>query len=363
MKCSEIINELEQLSPVQYASSWDNIGLLAGRRDKEVKTVFLALDATDEIIEEAIEKKADMLITHHPLIFSPLKKINTDDFIGRRVVRLIQHDISYYAMHTNFDVSTMAGLSADYIGLEKQKILKTSYKPDYEKIVVFVPVQQAGIVREAILEAGGGFIGNYSHCSFNSKGTGTFKPLEGTHPFIGETGTFEQVEEIKIETIVLKEKTPIVIEKMLKVHPYEEPAYDIYPLKNKGEEAGLGRIGTLPKEMPLSKCAELVKERFHIESVKVFGNLDALVKKAAISPGSGKSVILPSIQEGAQVLITGDIDHHDGIDAVARGLSIIDGGHYGIESIFISFMKKYLIKTYPQLSVEAEQIKNPFQIL
>lgn len=363
MKCNDIIEKLEQLSPVHYASSWDNIGLLAGRREKEVNTIFVALDATDEIIEEVIQKKADMLITHHPLIFSPLKKITTDDFIGRRVVKLLQHDIAYYAMHTNFDVSTMAGLSADYIELKEQQVLEPVYAPSYEKLSVFVPVKQADMVREAILEAGGGFIGNYSHCSFNTQGTGTFKPLEGTHPFIGTTGFLEQVEEIKIETIARKEEISVIIEAMLKAHPYEEPAYDIYPLENKGKTAGFGRIGTLSEEMTLAQCAAFVKERFQISSVKVFGDLTASVQRAAISPGSGKSMILPSIKSGAQVLITGDIDHHDGIDAAARGLCIIDGGHYGIESIFLSFMQNYLSKIYPQLTIEAEQVKNPFQIL
>lgn len=262
MKCYEIIHELEKIAPPDYALSWDNVGLLAGSSHQEVQKVYIALDATDEAIKEAVEKNADMLITHHPLIFSPLKKVNTEDFISRRIVELIQNKISYYAMHTNFDVSVMGELAGDYLGLKEAKVLDSTLEEE-----------------------------------------------------------------------------------------------------NVSDSKGIGQIGILDKEMSLVDLSKLVKKKFSLEHVKIFGDLDSNVSRIAISPGSGKSMIKAALKKGAQVLITGDIDHHEGIDSVAQGLNIIDAGHYGIESIFIPYMKEQLSERYPNLEIETQKIQSPFKIL
>lgn len=257
MRCSEIMAALEQLAPAAYACDWDNPGLLAGRKEKEVKKVMIALDATDEVVDLAIEQKVDFLLTHHPLIFRPLKKVNDEDFISRRILRLIQADISYVAMHTNFDCAPgcMADLAADLLDI------------------------QNGV------------------------------PLE----VMGEQD---------------------------------------------GVNFGIGKAGVLESGMSLKRLAELVKTTFGLPFVTVYGMAEQTepVTRIAVSPGSGQSMIKYALAAGSQVLVTGDIGHHEGIDAVANGLAIIDAGHYGLEHIFIEFMAGYLKK---QVSDELEITQAP----
>lgn len=258
MKCSELTGILERLAPAEYACEWDNVGLLAGDGKCEIRTVYVALDATDEVIEEAVRGKADLLITHHPLIFGGIRRVAADDFIGRRIWKLARHNISYYAMHTNFDVCVMADLAAERLGLTETEVLE-------------------------------------------------------------ETGIWN------------------------------------------GKPCGIGKVGAF--EGTLENCAALVKERFYISDVKLFGDLERRVRKLAISPGSGKSEIAHAVSKGADVLITGDIDHHNGIDAVAQGLCIIDAGHYGLEHIFVEYMAEYLRRMNPQLTVLTREQIPPFVIV
>lgn len=256
MKCQEIITILRKQAPEYYACDWDNVGLLVGDSQKEVQKIYIALDATEETIKEAIEQKADMLLTHHPMIFKGLKKVNTEDFIGKRVMSLIRADVAYYAMHTNFDVKGMAELAAERMGLKDCQVLEATCEDE-----------------------------------------------EGLQ--------------------------------------------------------GIGKVGMLPA-MEVRECAELVKRAFHLEQVKVFGDSNARITKAAICPGSGKSVIGKALESGAQVLITGDIDHHEGIDAAAQGMAVIDAGHYGIEKIFIPYMKQYLEKNTEGVTILEQPEKHPF---
>lgn len=258
MKCREITAKIEARYPKRYAMEWDNVGLLAGRSDKEVKKVYLALDATDEVIDEAVRVGADLLITHHPLIFKGLKQVNDDNFISRRVLRLIQNDISYYAMHTNYDVMGMADLAGEILNMKDPEVLEV---------------------------------------------------------------TAEDVQE------------------------------------------GIGRVADLEEELSLEACGEFVKETFHLPNVKVFGDPDMRVRRIAISPGSGKSMVGAALVKGADVLITGDIDHHEGIDAVAQGMAIIDAGHYGIEHIFVEDMKEFMQNHVPEVQVETAKVSHPFWIL
>lgn len=260
MVCKEIIQVIESAYPRDAALDFDNVGLLAGRLEKEVNRVYLALDATDAVISRAVEAGADMLITHHPLIFSPLKSVTNGDFIGRRVVRLIQNDISYYAMHTNYDVLGMAELSEKILGIKNTEVL------------------------------------------------------------------------------------------------------DVTSVTDEREE-GIGRVGNLEKPVTLEECCIYVKHKLNLGSLKVFGDMEHTVKRIAVSPGSGKSAIRPALEKGADVLVTGDIGHHDGIDAVEQGLSIIDAGHYGTEYIFIDDMKCFLNSRLPVLEVQTEPVVHPFQVI
>lgn len=260
MLCKEIIQVIEASYPRSAALDFDNVGLLAGRAEKEVNRVYLALDATDRVIDRAIEAGADMMITHHPLIFSPLKRVTDEDFVSRRVVKLIQNDIAYYAMHTNYDVLGMAALSEKILGIRNTQVLDVTMSED-------------------------------------------------------------------------------------------------------GREEGIGRIGDLEKTMTLEECCVYVKHRLKLGSLKVFGDMDKKVSRLAISPGSGKSAVAPAIAKGADVLVTGDIGHHDGLDAVEQGLSVIDAGHYGTEYIFIDDMKRFLEEKLPVLEIVTTPIVHPFQVI
>lgn len=287
MKCRVIMQLLQQQFPESLACSWDNVGLLAGSTEKEVHTVYIALDATDEAVRAAAEAQADLLLTHHPLIFKGLRQVSSEDFIGRRILELIRHDMAYYAMHTNFDVAAMADLAAEYLGLSETAVLQ-------------------------------------------------------------ETGTMSQRAER------MQEKPDTM--------PQETVA-ETETLHGGNVIVGIGKIGMLPRAMTLKECAEWTKKSFGLDKVKVFGDPDMQMQCAAVCPGSGKSVIEDAWKKGAQVLITGDIDHHEGIDAVARGMAVIDAGHYGLEQIFIPYMKKYLEAQLPELVVIAQEPKPPFQYI
>lgn len=257
MTCREIIALLQEQSPEEFACDWDNVGLLVGDFEQEIKKIYIALDATEETIEEAVTENADLLLTHHPIIFKGLKKVNTQDFTGRRVMKLIQNHISCYAMHTNFDVKGMAKLAAERMRLMDCEVL------------------------------------------------------------------------------------------------------DVTCQSENGIE-GIGRVGMLPEEMTLADCITQVKQAFVVDTVKVFGDLEQKVRRTAISPGSGKSVISCALKAGAEVLITGDIDHHEGIDAVDQGLAIIDAGHYGVEKLFIPYMAGYLQNRTEGIEILGQPFKRPF---
>ena len=260
MQCKEIMQVIEAAYPRSAALDFDNVGLLAGRAGKEVNRVYLALDATDAVIDRAIEAGADMLITHHPLIFSPMKRVTDEDFIGRRVLKLIQSDIAYYAMHTNYDVLGMATLSEKILGIKNSQVLDVTMCED-------------------------------------------------------------------------------------------------------GNEEGIGRVGDLEKPMTLEECCVYVKHKLKLGSLKVFGDMNGTVSRLAVSPGSGKSAVAPAIAKGADVLVTGDIGHHDGLDAVEQGLAVIDAGHYGTEYIFIDDMKHFLEDKLPVLDIMTTPIVHPFQVI
>lgn len=328
-KGQAVIQLMEEFAPKSYAVADDKIGLQLGSLYKEVKKVLVALDVTDEVVEEAIREQADLIIAHHAIIYRPLPHIQTDTPAGRLYEKLIKHDIAVYIAHTNLDVADggINDMMAEAIGLTKTEPLEEVHTDKLKKLVVFVPQDHAEKVRQALFEAGAGWIGDYSHCSFNIEGTGTFMPREGTDPFIGRQGKLEAVKEIRIETIVSQSIERKAVQAMLKAHPYEEVAYDLYPLDLKTRSFGLGRAGKLPKPMTLSELCALVKGVFEVPALRVVGDPDRLIRKAAVLGGSGSRYVRHAIFAGADVLITGDIDYHTAHDALAAGIALIDPGH------------------------------------
>ncbi|OCA91136.1 Nif3-like dinuclear metal center hexameric protein [Bacillus sp. FJAT-27225] len=364
----EFITLLERFSPKEYAVEGDRVGLQIGQLNRRVDKVLITLDLTEEVVDEAIDKGVQLIIAHHPPIYRPLKKLATDTVPGRMIEKLIKHDISVYAAHTNLDVAKggVNDMLAEALGLANTEVLSPTYEENLQKLVVYVPAADAESVRSVLGKAGAGAIGNYSHCSFSSEGTGRFLPGGNTNPYIGEQGRLEEVDEVKIETIVPSRLTNKAIAAMLKSHPYEEPAYDVYPLENKGEILGLGRIGTI-EEMTLAEFAEKVKKDFEVDAVRVVGDLSSKVKKVAVLGGDGNKYFSQAKFKGADVYVTGDIYFHVAHDALMLGLNMVDPGH-----IAEKIMKKGLASIMGRMCAEAgfdaeilssEIDTNPFKTL
>lgn len=328
-KGQTVIQLMEKLAPKHIAMEGDKIGLQLGTLQKEIKQVLVTLDVNEEVVQEAIAAQADLIIAHHAIIFRPLAQLQTDTPAGRLYEKLIKHDIAVYISHTNLDV-TEGGMNdwmADALGIQSSDSLDDVHTDKLFKLVVFVPKDHHQQVLDAMLSAGAGQIGNYSHCSFNVEGFGTFKPGEGTDPYIGKQGQLERAEEIRIETIVPSSLKSKVVQAMLKQHPYEEVAYDVYPMDLKGRTFGLGRIGKLSETVTLGEFAEHVKEKLGVPFVRVVGAPDRLIRKAAVIGGSGGKYWRSAQFKGADVLVTGDIDYHTAQDALAAGVAFIDPGH------------------------------------
>lgn len=320
---------MEQLAPKHFAVPDDKIGLQLGSLRKEIRTVLVALDVTDEVVEEAIELGADLIIAHHAIIFRPLVHLQTDLPAGKLYEKLIKHDIAVYIAHTNLDVADggINDMMADALGLSVTGHLEDIRTDKLKKLVVFVPETHHEQVREAMFRAGAGAIGHYSHCSFAIPGTGTFLPMEGTNPFIGKPGKLEQVAEVRIETVVPESAQKQVVQAMLKAHPYEEVAYDLYPMDLNGRTFGLGRVGKLADTVRLDEFADHVKQALDVPFVRMVGDSSHPVKKVAVLGGSGSRYVRHAIFAGADVLVTGDIDYHTAQDALRAGIAIVDPGH------------------------------------
>jgi dinuclear metal center YbgI/SA1388 family protein len=344
-KGQTVIQMLEQLAPKHYALPDDRIGLQLGSLNKEIRSVLVALDVNDEVVEEAIAGKADLIIAHHAIMYRPLKHIQTDTPAGRLYEKLIKHDIAVYIAHTNLDVAVggVNDMMASALGLTELSHLEDVHTERLKKLVVFVPEDHQDKVRNAVFNAGAGSIGQYSHCSFNIAGTGTFLPQEGANPFIGKPGKLESVAEVRLETIVSESIERKVIQAMLKAHPYEEVAYDLYAMDLKGRTFGLGRVGKLFEPCSVAALVSQVKQAFVVPTVRVVGDLQRIVQKIAVLGGSGSRYVHHAIYAGAEVLITGDIDYHTAQDALAAGLTIIDPGH-NVEKIMKINVADYLAK-------------------
>lgn len=322
---------MERLAPKRYAVENDRIGLQLGTLQKPVRKALIALDVTMEVVEEAIAEGAELIVAHHAIIFRPLAKIDTASPAGALYEKLIKHDIAVYISHTNLDVAEggMNDWMADAVGIvaEGRVSLEKVHEDRLFKLAVYVPQTHADAVREAMWQAGGGALGSYDQCSFNTSGTGTFRPGAGSAPFLGTQGRLETVDEVRIEIVVPESLLRKTVKAMLAAHPYEETAYDVIRLEREGKSLGLGRSGRLERPLTLAELAERVKAAFDVPFVRVTGDLGAEVRKAAVLGGSGARYWRQAQFAGAQALITGDIDYHSAHDALAAGMLLIDPGH------------------------------------
>jgi len=334
VRVQDILGLLNRFSPPALAESWDNPGLQVGDPEAKVDRVVTALEPTLEVLENAVKNKAQVLICHHPLIFNSLKNIRSNDPLGKKLFFAIQNHLAIISAHTNLD-KVSGGLNdwlADRLGIEKCKPLAAE-EGSLIKLVVFVPEDAVEQVAEAIFNAGAGHIGRYDQCAFRSRGAGSFRPGVGTTPYIGEEGKTEIVDEIRLETVFPREREDAVVRKLLKAHPYEEVAYDLYPLLNDRPDTGMGRIGYLTEATSLEAFARTVQKALSTESVRMIGAPKKSVQKIALCSGSGASFIYLAKRQGADVLVTGDIKYHDAQNALEMGLACIDAGHFATERI------------------------------
>ena len=363
MKVKNLLNNLDKIAPFFLQESFDNSGIQFADLDAPVTKILLSLDVTQGVLDEALESKANLIIAHHPLLFSPLKQITKQK--NPFLYQAITHKINLVAFHTNFDLAEK-GLNdyvANLLGIKKIAPLQSSSEKIF-KFAVYVPTQYTDKVSQAIFEAGAGKIGRYTETSFGVTGKGTFKPMEGTNPFIGKIGEKEEVQEIKIETVVAERDLDSVVQAMKSVHPYEEPAYDIYELKTK-PSYGIGIFGEIDREVEISKFSLEVKNRLQAHYIRLIKSNKQKIKKVALCTGGGSSLLEQVNNKGADLYITGDITYHTALRAKELGLNVLDVEHFDTEKFFVEALYNQLIKFgIPQnILIKSKKMESPYQLL
>lgn len=351
MKVQDILNIIYETAAHSWQESYDNSGIIVGNPQAEVKKILICLDVTESVVDEAIQKNCDLIISHHPLIFHGIKKITPTGFVERALIKAIKADVAIAAMHTNLDNSAQ-GVNkkiADKLGLQEAKILQP-VKGKLKKLVTFCPVDQAETVRQAMFNAGAGHIGNYDSCSFNSEGTGTFKGGENTNPYVGNKGVMHFEKELRIETIVPDHLINSVTKAMIQSHPYEEVAYDIYPLDNIFDTVGAGMIGNLQQAVTEKAFLEHVSATFGTTFLRHSPFIEKKIQKVAVCGGSGAFLLKAAISAGADAFITADIKYHDFFEA-ENSLLLVDAGHYETEQFTKDLIADILRKKIPNFAV------------
>lgn len=353
-----VISHLSRIAGKDLACDWDNSGLQVGDYQTSVEKVLVSLDITNKVVEEAISRGAGMIISHHPLIFKGLKSIHSRTETGRIIMKAIKHDLVLYSAHTNLDIAS-GGLNdylAGLLDLKEIKPLAEIEKNPVYKLVVYVPQDYSSQVKEALFSAGAGHTGNYSHTSFAVPGEGTFKPGAGAEPHTGNKGELSRVDELRIETIVSAGKLRQVIKNMLKAHPYEEPAYDIFNLENEGEKRGIGRIGTLDEKIGYHDFLAKLKEIFSTE-LKHTGSRKEEIQRIALCTGSGGDYIKNAVYSGADIYITGEIKYHQALEAIELGLPLVKAGHYYTEVLVKDLFQNFFVESKLDIEVIKSRVE------
>ena len=364
MQIKQISQYLESMAPLSLQESYDNSGLLIGQADREIHKALIGIDVTHELMDEALLNGCDLIITHHPLIFKGIKHLNGGNLVEDLVIKAIKNNLALYAIHTNLDnVATgINGHLAKVIGLQNSKILspKTGI---LRKLVVFCPKSHTEKVRKAMLDAGAGHIGNYSHCSFGTSGTGSFMALKGTNPYIGELGKIHYENEDRLETIIPNYLSQAVIQAMLQVHPYEEVAYDLYPVENNYALTGSGMIGELEEDEEINSFLIRIKHTLQATAIRHGTLIDRPVRKVAVCGGSGSFLMDKAAQQGADVFISADFKYHDFFRFQGK-MTLVDAGHYETEQFAKDLLLDILSKKFPTFAFQKSKLNtNPISFL
>ncbi|HRD58942.1 MAG TPA: Nif3-like dinuclear metal center hexameric protein [Ferruginibacter sp.] len=351
MQIKEIISVLEQYAPPALQETYDNAGLITGNSIWECTGIIVSLDATEEIVQEAIDKKCNLIVAHHPIIFKGLKKITGKNYVEKTIIHAIKNDIAIFAIHTNLDnvIHGVNGKIADLLGLVNRKILAPKIGL-LQKLSVFVPFKEKDKLQNALFNAGAGNIGNYSECSFSTEGIGSFKAGIKANPHLGEIGQRHLEPEIKLEVIFPQWLQSKIVDAMQLNHPYEEVAYDIYLLLNNYQHAGSGIIGELPEEVTEEEMLQKLKSIFKTGLVKHTKLLGNPLKKIALCGGAGSFLTETALAAGADMFITADVKYHEFFDAEGK-LVLADIGHYESEQFTIELLFDILREKFPNFAV------------
>jgi len=360
MKIAEVIAYLEHLAPLSWQENYDNSGLIVGDPTCELTQALICLDSTEEVVDEAIANRCNLIIAHHPIVFKSLKSITGRNYVEKALLKCIKNDITLYAIHTNLD-NFRGGVNAEIgerLGLENLQILAPQ-KNSLFKLSVFVPVEAQQHVSMAMFEAGAGTIGNYSNCSFYAQGMGTFTPLKGAKPYIGAINKLEQTPEYKLEMIVEEHRIMEVIDALKKSHPYEEVAYDLVALHNTNAHQGAGMIGELPHAMDTIEWLLSVKKTFQCGVIRHTKLVKKTLKKIAFCGGSGSFLLPRAMQLDADVYLSADFKYHEFFDA-QDSIIIADIGHFESEQYTIQRLNKLLSEKFPTFAPRLTKINtNP----
>ena len=364
MKIKDITDYLESIAPIDYQESYDNSGLLVGDKNTPVKKVLITLDATEEVVDEAIKGKYQLIIAHHPIIFGGLKKLNGKNYIERVVIKAIKNNIAIYAIHTNYD-NASTGVNAkicERLGLTDCEILAPK-KQLLKKLYTFIPVEDLERISNAVFNAGAGYIGNYSETSFSVHGAGTFKGNEKSNPVVGKKNILHQAVEMKFETIFPANIESKVISALLKAHPYEEVAYDIVSLDNTFAKVGSGMVGNLKKPVDELTFLKSIKKNLKTDSIRYTKLLGKPIKRVAVCGGAGRFLLNNAIAAQADVFITGDFKYHDFFDADGK-IVVADVGHYESEQFTKDLLREQIVRNFPMFAAQISKIStNPINYL
>ncbi len=344
MTIADVIQALDQIAPEALAEPWDNVGLLLGDPSAECSRALVALDADAAVLKRAASVSAQLIVTHHPPIFRPLSRVTADDAVGSLLLEAAHKGIALAAAHTNYDVAPggVSHVLADLLELRDTEPLARSERGGQAKIVVFTPADDLDAVLRALDESGAGIIGNYRGCSFRAPGVGTFLPLEGADPTLGRVGRREEVQELRVEAICPLALAGRAVSAVRQAHSYEEPAIDVYPLEGGPASVGIGLCGRLARPVQAQRLIARIKKRLEVRHVRVVGDARQRVERVAVCGGAGGKLIGDAVRQGCQLYLTGDVGHHQALEAKARGLVVVDAGHAATEAPAIPVLARRL---------------------
>jgi dinuclear metal center YbgI/SA1388 family protein len=353
----DIIGFLESVAPLRLAAEWDNVGLLVGQRDVEARRVMTCLTVTPSVAAEAVEGNVQLIVAHHPVLFRGVKRLTDETAEGRVLLALIRAGVAVYSAHTAFD-NAGGGINAELarrLGLTNVAPLRRGADGQSCKVVVFVPDKDLAKVSDAMFAAGAGHIGQYCECSFRLAGTGTFFGTDATNPTVGQKGRREEVSEWRLEVACPGNSVDAVVAAMQTAHSYEEPAYDVYPLKPLEARLGEGRVGDLERPVPLGELALRAKVVLEARAVQVVGDAERVVKRVAVACGAGGEFLSDAARAYADVFLTGEMRFHDHLDAQARGVALLLPGHYATERFGVEELAIRIRGQWPELEVWASR--------